>query len=75
MYVMHTPGGMANGIHKTIVLEQKIRFPWKNTVNLEIFVNNVTRHVCDVTNLQLEHDLPTSVNGSDFGRVLNFLNL
>ena len=28
-----------------------------------IFANSVKRNVCDVKNLQLEHGLPTSVNG------------
>ena len=28
-----------------------------------IFPNSVKRHICDVINSQLGHDLPTSVNG------------
>ena len=41
------------------------------TVNSEIFVgfflaNSVKRHICHAKNAQLGHDLPTSVNGSDF---------
>ena len=35
-----------------------------NTVSSNFFANNVKRHVCVVTNLQLGHDLPTSLNGS-----------
>ena len=34
------------------------------TASSHIFVNNFKRHVCIVTNSQLGHDLPTSLNGS-----------
>ena len=33
------------------------------------------RHICDVKNSQLGHDLPTSVNDSDFARALFSQNL
>ena len=32
------------------------------TVNLEIFANSRKRHICNVKNLQLGHDLHISVN-------------
>ena len=32
-------------------------------------MNSIKRQICDVKTSQLEHDLPTSVNGSDFTRV------
>ena len=31
-----------------------------------IFANSVKRHICDVKNLRLRHDLPISVNDTDF---------
>ena len=37
-----------------------------HTVNSEIFVNSVKRHICHVKNLPLWHDLPTSVKEKDF---------
>ena len=36
-----------------------------DTVNFRnnfIFVNSIKRHICDIKNLQLGHDLPSSVN-------------
>ena len=55
-----------------------------NTVNSKkfrefiIFANNVTRHICDVNNLPLGHDLPLSVNDrviSPFHEILFSRNL
>ena len=34
------------------------------TESSNFFANHVKRHVCVVTNSQLGHDLPTSLNGS-----------
>ena len=36
---------------------------FRNFLENFIFVKNVKRHVCDVKDLRLVHDLPTSVNG------------
>ena len=34
----------------------------KYTINSEIFAKSIKRHICDVKNSRLEHDLPVSVN-------------
>ena len=37
-------------------------FTDQTTVNPEIFANGVKRHICDIQNLRLVHDLPISAN-------------
>ena len=45
---------------------------------LEIFMKSVKSHICDDKNLRLGHDLPITVNDSDFATVLflqNFMKI
>ena len=50
---------------------------WKILQEFFIFANNVKRHICDVNNSPLGHDLPLSVNArviSPFHKILSSLN-
>ena len=44
----------------TLTRYEKKVWHWKHIVNLEIFANSIKRHICDVRNSQLWHDIHIS---------------
>ena len=62
--------GKYGSMYKTI--ENLITYTFENLFKNFIFANSAKRHICHVKNLQMKHDLPTSVNSrviSGFARV------